>query len=468
MSNAKKLVKNTMILSLGTILPKVATFITLPIYTRYLTKSEYGIYDLILTLVSLLIPIITLQIQNAVFRNLVTEKDEDNKKKIISTGFIFTLIVSIILLVLYTIFFRELSILTRILIALYFILDILNQMTLQISRGLGKTKNYSINTVITAFLNLFLIIPLLIKMKLGLNGVLLSVIIAQFIAFLYLTITIHAFKYIKLKKIEKKVLKELLKYSIPLVPNHISWWLLNSSDKIIITTILGIENNAVYAASSKIPHIYIIMYQAFALAWQESASQSSEGDIEETTKYYTNIFKSLLKLLSGGIILLISATPILFKLLLNDSYVGAYYQIPILYIAMFFYSLSDFYSGIYVAIKKTKMIAKTAFIAAIINLVIDIALIKFIGLYAASISTLIAYLIITLYRGIELKKYYKIRYNYKQILLYMILILISCVLCNINNYYLNIINIIYAIICFIIMDREYINIVLKKLKLKKA
>lgn len=147
-----------------------------------------------------------MQIQNAIFRNLITEKDENKKVKIVSTGYTFITVISLILLILYTIFFHGVSLLTKGLIAIYFMLDILNQMTLQVSRGLGKTKNYSINTVITAFLNLFLIIPLLIKMKLGLNGVLLAAIIAELTALIYIVITIRAYKYLKIKKVDKKVL----------------------------------------------------------------------------------------------------------------------------------------------------------------------------------------------------------------------------------------------------------------------
>ena len=70
MKREEKLLKNTLILSIGTILPKLAVFITLPIYTKYLTKTEYGIYDLIASVVLFLVPLITLQIQDGIFRYL--------------------------------------------------------------------------------------------------------------------------------------------------------------------------------------------------------------------------------------------------------------------------------------------------------------------------------------------------------------------------------------------------------------
>jgi len=86
MSRESKLAKNTMIIAIGTFLPKFASFITLPILTEYLSKAEYGMYDLITVLVSLLLPAATLQIQSAAFRFLIEcRDDEDEIKRIVTT-----------------------------------------------------------------------------------------------------------------------------------------------------------------------------------------------------------------------------------------------------------------------------------------------------------------------------------------------------------------------------------------------
>ena len=75
MSREKSLIKNTIVLSIGTVIPKFASFIVLPILTGYLTKTEYGTYDLITVLCSLFLPAVTLQIQTAAFRFLIEKKD---------------------------------------------------------------------------------------------------------------------------------------------------------------------------------------------------------------------------------------------------------------------------------------------------------------------------------------------------------------------------------------------------------
>lgn len=79
MSREGNLAKNTGILAIGTFLPKLASFITLPILTGYLSKAQYGTYDLIITLASLFLPAVTLQIQTAAFRFLIEVRSEEKK-----------------------------------------------------------------------------------------------------------------------------------------------------------------------------------------------------------------------------------------------------------------------------------------------------------------------------------------------------------------------------------------------------
>lgn len=106
-----------------------------------------------------------------------------------------------------------------------------------------------------------------------------------------------------------------------------------------------------------------------------------------------------------------------FPVMVNQQYGNAYYQIPILLIAVIFQILVGLYSAIYIALKKSSTIARTTIAGAIINVLVNLALIRFIGLYAASISTLVSYASTALYRRIDIRKYIKIKVNVKNILL---------------------------------------------------
>ena len=150
MSREGKLVKNTMILGLGSFFPRLTAFITLPILTGYLTKAEYGTYDLITVLVSLILPAATLQIQSAAFRFLIDERgNEERKKSIISNIFAFIVPTSLLVLcVLYLFLPGDMTI--RILICAYFFADILVNASRQVARGLHMNLRYSISAIISA------------------------------------------------------------------------------------------------------------------------------------------------------------------------------------------------------------------------------------------------------------------------------------------------------------------------------
>ena len=114
MSREKNLAKNTGVLAVGKLLPQLTAFVTLPILTQNLTKAEYGTYDLIATLIMLIIPIATLQIQSAAFRFLIDCRDDAAQcTSIITNIFIVTIPVSLLAAVIVQFFFMELSVLER-------------------------------------------------------------------------------------------------------------------------------------------------------------------------------------------------------------------------------------------------------------------------------------------------------------------------------------------------------------------
>lgn len=458
MDRGKKLIKDTIILSFGTILPKLATFITLPLYTLILTKVEYGTFDLINILTSLIAPIITLQIQMGVFRFLISIEQIEEKKRVITTGFVFVLISCLISSIVLLISMSKVTNSLKYLIIIYLILTVFVDFFRQIDRGIGRNKNYSISSIINSICNIFFSILFLQYLNLALEGILISLSLSVFISLVYLLKCLKIILNIKIKDFSKDYLIKLLKYSLPMVPNSLSWWILNVSDRVIVTAFLGIEMNAIYAVSNKIPQIFTLFYNTFNLAWQESASLAEKD--EDINIYYSEVFNSLYRFLSAGMMLLISMTPILFSLLVADGYNEAYYQMPILFLAMFFSSLSSFYGGIYVAIKNTKKVALTTIISAIINIVLNLVLIKFIGLFAASISTFLSFFIVAFIRAYDINKKIRLRYNFKNIITVFVCLLISVVLCMQNNLYLNVIN-----FCFSCVVSISINInIIKKIR----
>ena len=115
---------------------------------------------------------------------------------------------------------------------------------------------------------------------------------------------------------------------------------------------------------------------------------------------------------------------------------------------------------------RSKSVGITTTIAAAINLVTDIGLIKFIGLYAASGSTLISYVFLFIYRAIDVQKIVKVRINLKHFFGVMLFVLLEAVLCYMQIMVLNIINVIFGLAVFFIINRDFINAVRRKINKK--
>ena len=466
MKRQNKLLMNTLILAFGTLLPKMGTFLILPILTSALTKVEYGTYDLVLTGMSLGIPIISLQIEQAVFRYLIDVKENKDKKRIVTNSALYILLAGVLLLMLGLVVLNKYQSRLKYIICIYAILDLGYRYILQICRGIGLLKEYSKASVIDTLVGIVLIFLIVGKMQGGLEGLMLALIIAHFIAISYSMYKSRFIKLFSIKSYDFTCIKELLKYSTPLLPNSISWWIVGLSDRWIVTSILGVQVNAVYAIANKIPSLFNIAYNNFNLAWQESASIAEKD--EDANEYYSSVFNGLYDLLLGAIVILISTSPFIFKVLVDQSYSEAYYQMAILFVAMFFHSFASYYGGIYVATKKTKSIGISAVLGATIHIIINIILIKKIGLYAASFSTVLSYIIIAVYRAIDIQKEIAIKYPYKKMIITFGLLILVCILQYINHFYLNIANIIVSLIIAFTMNKRIINNMFLKLVRKKV
>lgn len=470
MNRNTELVKNALILSIGTLVPKLITLITLPLMTACLTTGEYGNYDLIITFASLLIPVMTLQIQQALFRKLLAEKADMNKKLFVTSSFVFLLIsFAIFVPIVYIVSrFVEFTDGLFIYICLLLLAESYYNVIGQIVRGIGNNLIFSFAVIVYSVTNLIFLSISLLVLRIGLKGVIISLALGYSVSAIYMLIHSRAYKYVDVHCFSRESLKDLLAFSAPIVPSSISLWIVNLSDRLVITAVYGSSANGIYSVANKIPQLYSTGYSVFNLAWTETASRASdEGD---PAQYYTELFRILYKFLVGFMLLLLAVTPLVFKILVNQSYSEAYYQIPFLYFGVFFNSIVQFYAGIYIALKHTKSVGISSAVGALINLVVNVMFIHQIGLYAASISALVAYLCIALFRKWELKKYINIQYNRAEITIGMVTFILCAFLCYQNQIISSVICLVVALIYNLFYNREiafaFIGKMLKKLKKK--
>lgn len=460
MSEKIKLIKNTIIISIGKISTQIITFLLLPLYTAKLSTAEYGIYDLLITISIFVLPIVTCLLEESMFRFLIDAQERKDKEKIITQTMMYlffsTLIFSAIGIVIAIVTKYEYGVI----FVIYMASSVLINTSNALARGTGSFKLYSITNLLAGVIIVALNLIFILKFNMGINSLFISTIIANCITFLIVFIKLKIYKYIKIKIINKKTLESMIKYSIPLIPNSISWSIIHVSDRIVITNVLGRNVNGIYAIAGKFPNILSAFYGYFSTAWKESASRVIEQKDKE--KYYNEVLKSVKNIMSSVMLGIIAFMPILFSILVNKNYIQAYKYIPFLIISTYFNVIAEFYGGLFVAMKNTKVIGKTTLIGAIINILIDIILIKYIGIYAAVLSTLISSAYMMIKRKRVIKDYIKIK-NERNILTYLATSIII-LLYYINKTYSNIIMIMIAIVYTYIINKDLINSSITKIR----
>lgn len=456
-SREKKLLKNTIIVAIGQICTKFISFFLLPLYTALLSTEEYGVVDLLNTYISLLLPLLFLQIDQSIFRYLIdVRKDETSKKKLITTTIITVLIQSFIFLIIYMIIAQFIKNEYKYFLATNVVASMISNLVLQISRGLGDNTTYSQGSLVSGAGTVILNVAFIWGLRMGAYGMLLATLLANILCTIFVFIKLRLYKYIKVKSFSKEDLKELWKYSIPLIPNQLSWWIINASDRIIVSYALGVAMNGIYSAANKFSSICITVFNIFNMTWSESASMYIKD--RDSSEYFSNIINISIKLFTALCFGIIAAMPFAFKFLITGSdFAPAYYQIPILMLSTIFSIIVSLIGSVYVALKKTKEIAKTSIYAAIINIGINLLLIKFIGLYAASISTLIAYLAMSIYRLIDVQKYIKIKLDKKFIIVSVPVITVIIFIYYTKKVYLCLLGLLIAFIFAWIYNREVIK-----------
>ena len=463
MSRGSEFMKNTFILLLGKFSTQFTSFLLIPLFTHYLSSDDYGWVDLLQTYITLFVPVLTLRMDSALFRFLIDKRDNEKEKSNVISNVLFLtvcgLIVAIIFaIILYYIFSIKYFILT----VINLIVMMLSSVLLQILRGLGKNKEYSIASCIAGFLALFINIVLIIGFKYGADSILISASISNLVVIIYIINKSKICRYIRKKMINKRMMRDLLKYSLPMIPNSLSWWTVNASDRTLITIFLGNSINGIYSISCKFSNLLNSVYSIFNMSWQETASIHIND--EDRDDFFSNMIIKIFMLFACISLLINSALPIVYNVVIGNEYISSYNYIPILLYANCWNIMISLLGGIYIALKRTKEIASTTIMSALINLVVNICTIKFIGLYAATISTLIAYFSMAIYRYFDCKKYVKLKIDKKEIPIFTLVFLFSMILYYINNFYLNIINIIFAILYSFHVNKEIIYILKDKIK----
>lgn len=454
MNKEKRLIKNTLIYAIGNMGSKLLTFLLIPLYTEYLSSGEYGTFDLIVNTVTLLMPLVTFQLSEGIYRYILTENDNKKIEKYISNGILVVIGNVIVFTIVYYIFCVFVAFKNKLGIYIYFVSMCLYTLWSQIARGLKKNLQYAIAGMLVTLVTMILNILFIVKFSIGINGLIYSYSLGFLVGFIYLEITTKIISFIKIKNFSRKFRGRLMKYSVPLIPNAASWWIMNVSDRYAITYLMGEAFNGIYAIANKFPSIIVVVNSLFNLAWQESSIM--EYSSEDRDEFYTNMFNNFMKLQFTSIIVLLSFTKIGFSILVKGDFYLGYRTAPILYLASIFSAFASFYGTGYLSAKDTKASLYTTMLGAGVNIILNFILIPMVGIYGAAIATLISNLLVWIIRLKHTKKYFNIKINIRVFLSLISIFIFFLGMFYIDNSIMNVIMMILSSFIFFVYNKKLV------------
>ena len=412
MNRYQRLTRNTVIYFIGSTGSKIVSFLMVRYYTGVLTTSEYGIVDLIIATASFLMPMITLGINEGVFRFSMDK--EGDRSKVLSSGLLIAFIGNMFLLLIIGSIHLDSEIWAyRAFAWLICFTSSINTILASYCRGIERSKLYAMSGVAQSVIQIVASIILISAMHLKMEGYIYATAIANSLTAVIIAVGIRKDVRFRLK-IDKVLSKRMLIYSAPLIANSICWWVMSSIDKYVILAKLTTADNGMYSAAGKVPALITMVGSIFFQAWQlSSVAESKSADKEE---FYNKIFHMLhIVLVLVSMALLILIRPI-YSILVGEAFAGSWQYTPFLIMSLIFSFFASFLGTNYIAMKKTSGALYTSAIAAVVNTVLNIFLIQKWGLSGTAFATMLSYIVLFVLRMLHTAKYVKIHIRYLKFL----------------------------------------------------
>ncbi len=400
----KYLIKNIALFSINNFVPKLLSILLIPLYTNCLTTAEYGISDLLTTTVSLLLPIFTLDIQDAVLRFAL---DKQYKKHdvfsvafhiiLIGTGLVCLGTYGASLLNIpgiedsYLIFF----------VLMYFTTALYNSVSL-FCRGIDKVHIMVVGGILQSIVTLSANILFLLVFEWGLTGYLLANTVGSVVALVWYFIGAKLHRYIKWS-FPKSVFKDMVAFSFPLIFSVIAWWVNNASSRYVLTWMSGVAVSGLFAIAYKIPNILTIFQNIFYQAWSISAIK--EFDKDDSDGFISNMYNlmnfGMIAVCSGIMLVNIPVSDFLY----SKEFFEAWKFVPPLLLSVVFNAMALFIGSIFTAVKDTKTLSISTIIGAAVNAVCNFIFVYYWGAYGAALATMLGYAVVLIMRHIILRKH---------------------------------------------------------------
>lgn len=470
MSRKRLFIENFLVYGLGGIISKIVPLIMLPIVTRLMPDTfYYGINDMSNIVISFGSAIAVMGLYDAMFRLFFEKEDEEYKKEVCSTAFYSVIVASIIVFVTLIVFKGILSYQffssnkyenLLIISALTIVIGSTNTIISAPTRMLNKRKTFLILNTITPIISYSISVPLLIN-KMYVMALPLAALISS--ASMLIIFYLLNKEWFNIKKFKKEHLKDLMKIGLPLMPNFLIYWILNSCDRLMINNIIGTSYVGIYGVGAKVASMSQLIYTAFAGGWQYFAFSTMKD--KDQVGMTSRIFEYLGVISFITTIILTVFSELIFNILFEGDYVMGAQAFPYLFLSPLLLMLFQTAANQFLVIKKTWPNFIILSFGAFLNIIINLVLIPTLGVEGAAIATLIGYIASVLVCVIVLHKMKLIEISNK-FKLSTLIILIFFIVWRIyvkDNIILSLLTGLVSIIIISLNYKDDINLIGKKL-----
>lgn len=421
-SKLTRLFKDTAIFAVGSLGSKAILFFLVPLYTNVLSAAEYGTADLVYVFATLLIPITSLSIETAVIR--FGMKADVKREQTLLCAFFVWLCASAAAVCIMPIFglYKTLSEWRAYLAAL-----IILSVAADIERAYLKVKDlnkaFSIigicQTAVLALTNLLL----LTVFRTGVKGYLLSNILSLLFCALVSFFVGDVGRDLRNARIDWKLLGRMLRYSTPMAFGGISWWILHSSDKIMIEWMVGASALGLYTAATKIPSMINVINSVFNQAWGLSSIREMEAG--ESHDFFAYVFDRFSLVLFGvGLSLIAFSKPIM-GVYVGQDFRASWVYTPFLLYAAVYYALFSFMGFLYAALERTINNMWQSIMCAALNIVINNIAIRRFGAGGAVAGTAASYFLICVVSFCDVQRYVRFGIDIRRYAIHSILLFVA-------------------------------------------
>ncbi len=390
MSRARSLISDTVVLAFGTLGGRVIGILLLPLYTYCLTRAEFGTVELIVTSIDLVLPLIFLTISEAVLRFAMTRGER--KGDVLRTGMTFVGGGTCFVVLAAAVFCVWVPVVQVSLVASIIVVQAVNLVLGAWARAIDQVLTYAVSGLFQAATIGLANVAFLLVLDLGVPGFLLSLLVGYVVSAVLLMIRMPVVATVRASSFDLALLRRMLLFSAPLVPNVVLWWVTNISGRFFLAASHGLDEVGLFGVASRFPAIVTMATTVFAQAWQLSANRSVDDEDDDQGAFYSGVFRFYSAVLILGVSSLVLVIKPLMRLAASAEFFDAWQAVPPLLVGAMFAAFASFYGAIYTAARRSSGVLKTTVAAGLASLVLNALLIPRFGLIGAALSLALCFL----------------------------------------------------------------------------